>query len=368
MLTRIYIDNFRCFVNFEYKPDRKQLVIGKNGSGKSSFLDAWLWVRGFAARGVQSFGVSLMNQRTRWMRQSQQTFEFEAVLDNKTFTYHLTLDMWGDPPAPRIVAETVYADKRPLFEFVSGEVRLYNEQSEQKTSYPFDWHRSAFATIIPSTDNHALKRFAKWFDSSFGFRINPFKMHARAESEATTPYASLSDFASWYRHLVQAHPKQNASLLDSLRSVLDDFSFLELESVGQNIRVLLCEFAHLNEPPIKFTFNELSEGQKCLIALYAVLHFVLAMGNTVIFDEPENFLSLHEIQPWLNAVSDLVDEGKGQVVIISHHPEFMNQWASSFGVRFVREGVGPVRVKEFSGEGYSTLLPSEIIARGWENE
>jgi AAA15 family ATPase/GTPase len=40
MLKRIYIDNFRCFVNFEYKPEQMQLLLGANGSGKSSLLDA----------------------------------------------------------------------------------------------------------------------------------------------------------------------------------------------------------------------------------------------------------------------------------------------------------------------------------------
>ena len=47
MLKRIYIDNFRCFVNFEYKPERKQLLLGANGSGKSSLLDAIRAVQGF---------------------------------------------------------------------------------------------------------------------------------------------------------------------------------------------------------------------------------------------------------------------------------------------------------------------------------
>jgi predicted ATPase len=36
MLTRLYIDNFRCFVKFEYRPARTQLILGANGSGKSS--------------------------------------------------------------------------------------------------------------------------------------------------------------------------------------------------------------------------------------------------------------------------------------------------------------------------------------------
>ncbi|HEV2963758.1 MAG TPA: AAA family ATPase, partial [Candidatus Angelobacter sp.] len=45
MLTRISIDNFRCFVNFEYRPAQKQLILGANGSGKSSLLDALLFLR-----------------------------------------------------------------------------------------------------------------------------------------------------------------------------------------------------------------------------------------------------------------------------------------------------------------------------------
>ena len=50
MLTRIYIDNFRSFVNFEYKPERKQLLLGPNGSGKSSLLDAIRYVKSVYSR------------------------------------------------------------------------------------------------------------------------------------------------------------------------------------------------------------------------------------------------------------------------------------------------------------------------------
>jgi len=38
VLTRLYIGNFRCFVNFEYRPGRKQLILGPNASGKSSAI------------------------------------------------------------------------------------------------------------------------------------------------------------------------------------------------------------------------------------------------------------------------------------------------------------------------------------------
>jgi ATPase subunit of ABC transporter with duplicated ATPase domains len=111
----------------------------------------------------------------------------------------------------------------------------------------------------------------------------------------------------------------------------------------------------------------LSDGQRCLIFLYAILHFVLARGNTVVIDEPENFISLAEIQPWLMAVMDSVEENRGQMIMISHHPELINQLAPSHGVTFVREGTGPVRAQEFRGDSQSPLTPSELIARGWDS-
>ena len=40
MIKEIYIDNFRCFSNFRINPGKFQLWLGKNGSGKTSVLEA----------------------------------------------------------------------------------------------------------------------------------------------------------------------------------------------------------------------------------------------------------------------------------------------------------------------------------------
>lgn len=165
------------------------------------------------------------------------------------------------------------------------------------------------------------------------------------------------------------------AFLDSLRSVLDGFTFLKfllfagpsgLSSTDE--LALVAEFGDQGSGNATFGFNELSDGQRCLICLYAILHFVVGRGFTVVLDEPENFVSLREIQPWLTAMADAVDEGKGQVLLISHHPEILNQWAPDFGVQFIREGVGPVRGREFQGTSQSSLTPAELVARGWELE
>ena len=54
-------------------------------------------------------------------------------------------------------------------------------------------------------------------------------------------------------------------------------------------------------------------------------------SGTVIFDEPDNFLSLREIQPWLMTFADTIEESGGRVLIISHHPEIINQRAPKSG-------------------------------------
>ena len=323
-------------------------------------------MRQFVVRGDKADDVFALSRRTRWLNQRHQTWEIEATLDGGSYVYRLVIEPWGDPPRPRVSLETVSFGGSPIFEFEAGQVRLYTDRFELKVAYPFDWYRSALATIVPDKDNTTLTRFQYWLSNLLCFRIDPFQMGLRAEGEDLYPNVNLSNIASWYRHLLQALPKENAAFLESLRAALDGFSFLGLEPVG-NVRLLLAEFAPSSGTSVKVGFHELSDGQRCLICLYAILHFVLAKGSTVILDEPDNFVSLREIQPWLMAVADLVEQGHGQILLISHHPELINQWAPDCGVQFIREGVGPVRVDKFHGEPDSALSPAELIARGWES-
>ena len=366
MLTRVFVDNFLCFVNFEYRPDRRQLILGSNGSGKTSFLQALLVVRQFAITGLKAEELFASRTRTRWLDQARQTFEIEALLENRSYVYRLVIDVSGGPALPQVLTETVHCDAKPIFEFVEGEVRLYNDDFGHENSYPFERNRSAFETIGQRKDNRLLFRFKRWFAGLYCFRINPTAMDVRAEREDLYPNVNLHNIAAWYRHLLQADPRQADAMTKSLRESLEGFNFLVLSDVGENVRLLMADFDQPVGKVVRFGLTELSDGQRCLIGLYAILHFLLANGSTVILDEPDNFVSLREIQPWLSAVTDTVEGGSGQILVISHHPEILNQWAPNDGIQFVRDGTGPVRVEQFRGGAESGLSPSELVARGWE--
>jgi predicted ATPase len=362
MLTRLYIDNFRCFEKFEYRPARKNLIIGWNGSGKSSLLDALSLLQRFVADGESSQKLFRFSERTRWLTESLQTFELDAVLNSRSYLYQLVIE--SPERRPRVFAETLKLDGKPILEFKNGEVQVFNNRAEPEHAYPLDPNHSALLTIS-SRKTDTIHPFKRWLTGICALRLNPFAMGSRAEGESLYPAVDLSDVASWYRHLLQSDPEENASLVESLREALDGFSSLRLEPAGED-RLLFAVFNQGTKSNIKFRFKQLSDGQRCLICLYIVLHFVLAKGGTVIIDEPENFVSLAEIQPWLVKVADIVEERKGQVLLFSHHPELINQWAPSHGVQFIRDGVGSVRVEPFHGDPDSSLPPAELVARGWE--
>jgi AAA15 family ATPase/GTPase len=93
MLTRVYIDNFRCFVNFEYLPEAKQLLIGANGGGKSSLLTAIRYIKRFVKGEENPFTQST---RTRWQDRPLQVFEIEAEIDNRRYEYRVEIRFASD--------------------------------------------------------------------------------------------------------------------------------------------------------------------------------------------------------------------------------------------------------------------------------
>jgi AAA15 family ATPase/GTPase len=103
------------------------------------------------------------------------------------------------------------------------------------------------------------------------------------------------------------------------------------------------------------------------VALYALLFGLKDEGVSLFLDEPDNFLALREIQPWLTALTDSCGEGVEQTVLISHHPEIIDHLALSSGLWFYRDSNGPARVTDKPGIQVDGLRPSESIARGWES-
>jgi predicted ATPase len=365
MLKRLYIDNFRCFVNFEYKPERKQLLLGANGSGKSSLMEVVRKLKEFIRGGENPFTQST---RTRWQDRPFQVFEIEALLDDQVYEYRLEIRYSSESKLPSIAVETLTVAGAPVFELSKGEIRFFPEEGAR--SSVLRWETTESALHLAQFSNSSVRRFVEWLDSvcCFSIDVYPGQMDEVADTESRQPDYELDNLAGWYLHLIQENPEGNANLLASLKAALNGFISLRFKTEEGGLRKLLVDSESPAKGRVAYTISELSDGQRKLMALYMILHFLLVKGLAVFIDEPDNFLSLREIQPWLLSAEEAVDDCKGQLILISHHPEILNQWSQEYGLRFFREENGHVRTEKFKTDYDGVLQPSEVIARGWENE
>ncbi len=364
MLTRVYIDNFRSFVNFEYRPERKQLLLGPNGSGKSSLLTAIRYIKKFVKGDENPFTQST---RTRWQDRPLQVVELDALLDRKKYEYRVEIRCAPDTRRISVTLESLKVSGKPVFELVNGKIHFFPNDSAQATVLPLETINSALH--LAQLSNSHVRRFVEWLQSVHCFFIDayPDAMNESADREEQQPDSELENLACWYRHLLQAYPEENLRFLNSLKEALEGFQALRFSSEEDGVRKLRVDFITPTRERVNYSLAELSEGQRCLIALYMVLHFLIAKGHTVFIDEPDNFIALREIQPWLLAAEAAVEDHDGQLILISHHPEILNQWASARGLRFFREENGHVRTEKFKADPEGNLQPSELIARGWED-
>ncbi|NJN81104.1 MAG: ATP-binding protein, partial [Caldilineaceae bacterium] len=134
-------------------------------------------------------------------------------------------------------------------------------------------------------------------------------------------YRNSANFVSWYRHISQDQGL-TSKITQRLKEVLDGFSHLQFVELGVQDRGLSVFLQSDNSnKPYSYPFDELSDGLRMLMALYTLLEYARSNDYTLCIDEPENFLALAEIQPWLVLLYDTCLDGQLQSLLISHHPE-----------------------------------------------
>jgi predicted ATPase len=376
MISKLYIDNYKCFVNFEYTPGPYQLLLGANGTGKTTILDVLETLRDFidAGAGITTQKAFPCSTLTAWDQRKEQTFELAIKGNGAEYVYSLTIEQNRADRKNRILSERVRFDGKRLYEFDGSEAHLFRDDGSAGPVFPFDWTRSAIATIPERPDNTRLSWFRRRMKRIRVFSPDPNAMISQTDDERPEPDRRLIQLASWIRNLRLVSPDASRRLAESLRrEVLEGFTEYKFDKVGERAFVLKFDFhfADSETDPRSTSFSlpleDLSTGQRNLLGLFAILHAAVDADSTLCIDEPDNFVALREIQPWLVELLDKVRETSAQCLLISHHPELIDYLAADHGMRFFRENAGPVRVQPFESTADHAMRASELVARGWEN-
>jgi predicted ATPase len=366
MLKRLYVNNYRCFVNFEIHFDELTLLMGPNGGGKSTLFDLLFKIRQLIAENAKVSDVFPPADLTEWVKTTEQSFEVDVKGEGGLFTYGLKIAYNPEIKKERIEHEYLLFNGKYLLNYAHGEVTLYRDNHTPGPEFSFDWTVSALSTIAPRSDNTKLTWFKNWIQKLFIVGLQPRAMTSETQAESDWLNRDGTNFASWYRYISQEYQDKIFQLTQQLRDVIPGFHAFKLEQAGKH-RILKVGFTKGtdDEAPIFFEFEQLSDGQRVIIVLYTLLLGLQDLGHTVFIDEPENYVALAEIQPWLMELNDACGESFPQTILISHHPELINYFGTECGRWIEREPLGNARVKNLPDKIDDGLKLSDQIARGW---
>ena len=370
MLQRLHVNNFRCLVNFELKFDRINLLLGVNGSGKSSVFDVLRKIQDFVIREQVASDVFPSYEKTLWLIEGKQRFELDiSVGDDSSYSYKLDIEHDDELKKAKVTREYLGINEKPLFDYSEGMAHLYKDDHTISSEYPFNLWRSGVGYFGELKQYKKLTQFKRELGRFIVIRPIPDLIEKSSPDEDSQLSYKIQNFPSWYRYASQANGELGIKLASELGNVLPGFRSLDFSTLGENYKLLKVNFDSPDSSKLSLNFTALSDGQKMLIGLYALIAFstLQEQGYSLFIDEPDNFLALREIQPWLSTLVDECGDTIEQTVLISHHPEMIDYLGGDgYGLWFTREGTGSVRVSNKPKQIIDGLSLSETVSRGWE--
>lgn len=374
MFKRIYIHNYKCLVNFDLGLQKTVLLLGPNGAGKTAVLDVMFGLRKLLAGEAKITDQAAFHPSTltRWQNRGDQVFELEAEVGGESFTYRLEVEHEEGGKRSRIVKENLVGGGTKLFGCELGEVQLFRDDGSEGPAYSTDWSESAMARVVPQASNTRLTAFMDAVRDTVVCALRPARLRADSFGEDSLLDRYGENFVDWYRHALQENPGAAYPFVEALRPVIDGFDNVRLLRSGLDSRALILDFiaggggAGPGGERYGLRFDELSDGQRVLIVLYALLHLRGDNGGVMFLDEPDNFVALPEIQPWLTALVDLCEETPFQAVICSHHPELIDYLGPDYGLVLSRESPAVTTARPIASSDIDSGIElSESAARNW---
>lgn len=370
MIRRLYIHNFKSFINFEIRFDNFQLLTGANGVGKSAMFDVLGRLKAFVCNSERIQSVFPSENTSKGISGNDGLMRIELDMQNSAdalYCYTLVMEYDDINHQQHIAEERLTYNQSPLFESIKGAAQLYRDNGSAGPNFPMDWTQSGVGFVMAGKDTTKMTWFKERLSRVWILRIAPDMIKDESRREAISPQSNLNDFADWYRYLAQTQPDVIQKLTNDLRFRLPGFHTLRLKDAGEG-KILYASFeSEVGKKSIDIPFGQISEGQKALIGLYAALYGLFSDNDaTLCVDEPENFLALPEVQPWLDRLYEMCQEETRQGLIISHHPRVLNFLAADTGIWFERSnGTGPTRNWAISLNADSLISVDQLIERGW---
>ena len=363
-IEKIKISGFRRLFSVELPMKPFMVLIGANGVGKTSVLDALSLLSASASGNLNSTlsqwgGIANLLTRDKSKDVSffvdmkvpdfSSPFKYELLIEPKTSGHSIakeTLSQDRGRPAPFRHIESAYGDIR------------YFDTDEKNLIRP-SWEHNPFETSLAQAPKmfsqpEELRRILATANQYHVLDVSsraPVKL-PQTMKPAYLPGVDGEDLAPYLYYLREADPNRFDAIIDTLRAAFPDFDSLSFPPVAAGMLTMIWNDNKLKKP---IYIHELSEGILRFIWLVSLLYSPSLSAITMI-DEPE--VSLHP--ELLSLLVDVMREAskRTQLIIATHSDRL---------VRFLRSE--EVVVMDINEEGCATAtLADTMDLEAWLTE
>lgn len=161
MIKYIKIDNYRTFVNVRIDFSSINILLGKNGSGKSTVFELVSALRAFILGEKDVEKSFSFDSLTRWQKVNIQSFEFQLSDSEFDYTYHLEIEFNNDEKKNKVKKEVVTCEEKVIFSAEDGKATLYNDLYNAGPEVLVNWLYSGVSAVNERKDNKKLFKFKK---------------------------------------------------------------------------------------------------------------------------------------------------------------------------------------------------------------
>lgn len=323
-INRVKISGFRRLQKFDLKVRPFMVLIGANGVGKTSILDAFSLLSASACGKLneslsQFGGISSLLTRDR-------SNELSLLVDMdvpryKPLEYELVLHTKGTGYAigKETLTQTRDGYSQPFIHINSsdGDIRYY-EIEQNKLIRP-EWEHNPLETSLsqvpkmfrePEEMRRIIATVTKYHVLDVGPRA-PVKL-PQPMKPATLPGPDGEDLVSYLYNLRESDNDRFTTIVDSIKVAFPDFESLNFPPVAAGVLAMTWKDKNFSKP---LYMNELSEGTLRFLWLASLLQSP-ALSTITMIDEPE--VSLHPEQ--LALLAELMREAskRTQLIIATH--------------------------------------------------
>lgn len=371
VLRQLKLSSFRSFLHTDVLFENPTIVVGRNGSGKSNFTDAFAFLCDAMAFPLQAVierrgGFSAVSHRSS-ARGRPGNLNLEVVLDHP--------DESTESARYRI---EVRSRSDNDFEVTSEECDVVGNDGVRasfvrQTSRGLTRWTSSVESLRPVVEPRALalplvagdKRFSAVFYCLAGmrtYRIDPATLRAMQDPDGGAGLRSDGrNTASVLREIQRRSSEHDwRRICELLESVVPGTVEVRPKNHGDK---LTLEFTQIREgtEPIKFEAFNMSDGTLRVLGLITAV-FQRPMPSLLVIEDPE--ASMHPAS--LGGILDMLRLASRsmQVVVTTHSPDILDaKWIEDRHLRLATWEWGSSRISRVS-EAVQTALGQHIMGAG----